>query len=162
VPLDGVDVTLGERGLITLTGPMVVGGSVTSNDLGELDADGRLVVLGRADRVINSGGIKLSLDLVEQWAKSQPGVRDAVSLPISNPQYGETFICWMVVFDPERHHLDADKAVVELGLPARFAVWATTEEIPMLGNGKPDYQGLAENFAAYQNQLREARARGEI
>ena len=162
VPLDGVEVSLGERGLITLTGPMVVGGSVTTNDLGELDADGRLSVLGRADRVINSGGIKLSLDLVEQWTRSQPGVRDAVSLPISNPQYGETFICWMVVFDPERHHLDADKAVAELGLPAKFAVWATTEEIPLLGNGKPDYQGLAENFAAYQNQLREARARGEI
>ena len=162
VPLDGVEVSLGERGLITLSGPMVVGGSVTTNDLGEIDADGRLSVLGRADRVINSGGIKLSLDLVEQWAKSQPGVRDAVSLPISNPQFGETFICWMVVFDPERHNLDADKAVAELGLPARFAVWATTEEIPLLGNGKPDYQGLAENFAAYQNQLREARARGEI
>jgi O-succinylbenzoic acid--CoA ligase len=162
VPLDGVEVTLGERGLITLSGPMVVGGSVTTNDLGELDADGSLSVLGRADRVINSGGIKLSLDLVEQWAKSQPGVRDAVSLPISNPQFGETFICWMVVFDPERHNLDAEKAVAELGLPSRFAVWATTEEIPLLGNGKPDYQGLAENFAAYQNQLREARARGEI
>ena len=162
VPLDGVEVSLGERGLITLAGPMVVGGTVTTNDLGELDADGRLSVLGRADRVINSGGIKLSLDLVEQWAKSQPGVRDAVALPISNPQYGETFICWMVVFDPERHNLDGDKAVAELGLPAKFAVWATTEEIPMLANGKPDYQSLAESFAAYQDHLREARARGEI
>jgi O-succinylbenzoic acid--CoA ligase len=162
VPLDGVRVELGERGLITLSGPMVVGGSVVTNDLGEFDEHARLHILGRADRVINSGGIKLSLDRVEQWAKSQPGVRDAVSLPLSNPQFGETFICWMVVFDPERHNLDTDKAVTELGLPARFAVWATTEEVPLLENGKPDYQGLAENFAAYQNQLREARARGEI
>jgi O-succinylbenzoic acid--CoA ligase len=162
LPLDGVEVTLGERGLITLAGPMVLHGAITTNDLGEFDSEGRLVVLGRADRVINSGGIKLSLDLVEQWAKSQPGVRDAVALPLENPQYGDTFICWLVVFDPERHHLDTEKAVKELGLPAKFAVWAGLDEVPLLSNGKPDYQSLAEHFASYQNHLREARARGEI
>ena len=148
---------------LLFAGPMVVGGSVTTNDLGELDADGRLSVLGRADRVINSGGIKLSLDLVEQWAKSQPGVRDAVALPISNPQYGETFICWMVVFDPERHNLDGRQGGSRTRVAGKVCgSGQPPKRFPLLGNGKPDYQSLAESFAAYPDHLREARARGEI
>ena len=67
-PLDGVDVKIGEDGLIRIAGPVLFsgyrfdrppapldGGWFVTSDLGELDG-GRLRVLGRADDVINTGG----------------------------------------------------------------------------------------------------------
>ena len=56
VPLPGVEVAI-ERGLIRLSGPMVTGGSLLTKDRGEW-ADGRLRVLGRADDIVITGGLK--------------------------------------------------------------------------------------------------------
>ena len=65
VALDGVAIKIVD-GLIEISGPVVangLGGSYLSNDLGEM-VDGKLKVLGRADRVIVSGGLKVSLERV--------------------------------------------------------------------------------------------------
>ena len=45
---------------------MLRDGWLITPDLGELDADGHLRVLGRADDVVMSGGVNVSLAAVEQ------------------------------------------------------------------------------------------------
>ena len=66
-PLPGVDIRIGET--IEIKGPMLArvelkdGYHITS-DLGKIE-DGKLIILGRADDVINSGGKKVSLSKVE-------------------------------------------------------------------------------------------------
>ena len=84
-PLDGVEVRIGEgelEGRILLGGDTVAAGYLdaaraskaaffeedgvrwyVTGDLGELDDDGRLTVLGRADDVIITGGVKASAAL---------------------------------------------------------------------------------------------------
>ena len=66
-PLPGVEVRIGET--IELKGPMLArvdlkDGFFITSDLGKIE-DGKLIVLGRADDVINSGGKKVSLSKVE-------------------------------------------------------------------------------------------------
>ncbi len=66
-PLPGVEVRIGET--IELKGPMLArvelnDGFFVTSDLGKFE-DGKLIVLGRADDVINSGGKKVSLSKVE-------------------------------------------------------------------------------------------------
>ena len=83
VPLDGVHISLDDDGAIEIAGPMLANnvagaGSFSTNDRGEFDTDGRLHVLGRADRVIASGGIKVSLDRVEQFAATVVGADSTV------------------------------------------------------------------------------------
>lgn len=165
LPLDGVEVRIGD------TGEIMVGGATLANgidgwfataDSGQIDESGRLKVLGRRDRVINSGAVKLSLDYVEEWARTQPGVRDAVSLPLQHPKFGDSFICWVVVDDIEAVEIDHNLASVELGLAARTAIWANLPAMPTLPNGKPDLQELQRSFLEHQKQQRDLRDRGEI
>ena len=67
VPLPGIEFRIGET--IELKGPMLArvelnDGYFVTSDLGK-NENGKLVVLGRADDVINSGGKKVSLSKVE-------------------------------------------------------------------------------------------------
>lgn len=66
--LPGVEIRIGET--IQLKGPMLArvpleDGYFVTSDLGKLE-NGKLVILGRADDVINSGGKKVSLSKVER------------------------------------------------------------------------------------------------
>ena len=66
-PLPGVDIRIGDT--IEIKGPMLArvelkDGFFITSDLGKIE-DGKLIILGRADDVINSGGKKVSLSKVE-------------------------------------------------------------------------------------------------
>ena len=90
VPLAGVEYELTD-GLISISGPVLalgLGNKYQTNDLGVI-RDGKLEVLGRADRVVISGGIKVSLERVEQAALNIPGVEQVVAVPVAT-QWGES------------------------------------------------------------------------
>ncbi len=165
VPLAGVGVAIMDDGRIAIGGPTIgVPGTsrFVTSDIGEITEDKRLRILGRADRVINSGGIKLALDAVEDWARTQPGILDAAAIAVSNPEFGDSFVCWVSNVPGSSEIINTDAAIAALGLAARTAFWANIEEIPALSNGKPDLQLLRENFIKFQNDVRERRERGEI
>lgn len=157
VPLEDVQVRVGDDGEIFISGPVLannVGEEFSTADVGHFDSEGRLVVTGRRDRVINSGGIKLSLEAVEQWARTQPGVTDAAAAALEHPHFGQSFICWVAVKDSDSFEIDADAAVEALGLAASTAIWANLPELPLLPSGKPDIRALEQSFIEYQRQLR--------
>ncbi len=61
-----------------LTEKTIVKGYMKSNDLGYIDAQGRVYMLGRADDIIISGGNKISPLEVEEAAKKYKGVLDCI------------------------------------------------------------------------------------
>lgn len=66
-PLPGVEIRIGET--IEIKGPMLAkvpltDGFFATSDIGKIE-NGKLIILGRADDVINSGGKKVSLSKVE-------------------------------------------------------------------------------------------------
>lgn len=163
--LDGVQVGLAEDGQIFIKGSTMANNlsdPFATNDIGFIEPNGALVVTGRRDRVINSGGLKLSLDLVEEWVRSQPNVIDAAALPLENPKYGDSFICWVAFKDPQNNGIDKSLAVQALGKVASTAVWANVEALPLLPNGKTDLQSLMQSFIDFQTELRQQRANGNI
>lgn len=113
-----------------------------TGDLGEVDADGRVRVIGRADNVIISGGEKVSLDAVERVVRSLPGLAHAVVLPADDPAWGQVPL--VVAEGEELPELAAvrDAVASALGSPARPARLVTVERMPMLASGKPDRQAL--------------------
>jgi o-succinylbenzoate---CoA ligase len=161
-PLDGVQVAAGADGSIRIAGPVLFSGyrlapELTSavlsdgwfatSDLGEVTSTGRLVVRGRADDVINTGGEKVVAGEVEHVLRSCSGVRDAAIVGISDPEWGERVTAVIIPTDAAAPPaLDELRAYVRHRLPRhaapRTAVFVT--ELPMLASGKPDRQLIRE------------------
>jgi len=97
VPLDGVRAEIRDDGRIWIGGPVLFSGYrggprapddgwFRTGDLGVLDAAGRLLVRGRADDVINTGGHKVVPGEVAAALQTCPGVRDAAVVGQPDPE----------------------------------------------------------------------------
>ncbi|MDH6235642.1 AMP-binding protein [Cryobacterium sp. CG_9.6] len=116
-----------------------------TGDLGEVDsATGEVRVLGRADNVIISGGVKVSLDAVEAIVRALPGLGDAVVLGEDNREWGQVPVVVSAHPPSSGTRADAAEAVgAALGRAARPARFVAVAVIPMLASGKPDRRALA-------------------
>ncbi|MDQ3249932.1 MAG: AMP-binding protein [Chloroflexota bacterium] len=65
-PLIGVKLGIDSRGCLHIRSEVTQNQTVQTNDLVDLQADGRFVWLGRWDNVINSGGVKVQVEKVER------------------------------------------------------------------------------------------------
>jgi O-succinylbenzoic acid--CoA ligase len=160
VPLDGVRIGQDADGRIRISGPVLFSGYrlapdltqaalddgwFVTSDLGGLGADGRLVVRGRADDVINTGGEKVVAGEVEHALRGCPQVRDAVVVGTPDPDWGERVTALVVAEradDPPtlavvREHVR--KLLPRYAAPHQLVI---IDEIPMLASGKPDRQQL--------------------
>jgi O-succinylbenzoic acid--CoA ligase len=159
VPLDGVLVRSDGEGRLRISGPVLlnryfgrpgltaaslVDGEFVTSDLGRVE-DGRVVIRGRADDVINTGGHKVIPAEVAAALSSCPGVREVVVVGRPDPEWGERVTAVVVPADP------ADPPGLELlrihvrGTLPRYASPSEvvlTETIPVLPSGKPDLAAL--------------------
>ncbi len=97
-PLDGLEVTITAAGRIAVDGPQVspgyVGepprtGPLVTGDRGRFDGGGRLVVGGRADDVIVTGGENVWPEHVEEVLRSHPGLEDVAVYGVPDQEWGE-------------------------------------------------------------------------
>jgi o-succinylbenzoate---CoA ligase len=160
VPLDGVRVRTGAGGLIRIGGPVVFSGYrnrpdltaaaladgwFVTADVGEVGADGRVRVRGRADEMINTGGEKVAPAEVAAILAGCPGVREAVVFGEPDPQWGERVTAAVVPADlAAPPHLADLRAAVRHRLASYAAPKALilVEEFPLLPSGKPDLAAL--------------------
>jgi O-succinylbenzoic acid--CoA ligase len=159
VPLDGVSVRAGEDGLLRISGPVLMnryrgrpdltaralaGGEFVTSDLGSLD-DGRVVVRGRADDVINTGGHKVVPGEVAAVLAGCPGVREVVVVGRPDTEWGERVTAVVVPANPAQPpSLELLRTHVRRRLPryASPSELVLTEAIPVLPSGKPDLASL--------------------
>ena len=67
-----------------------------TGDLGRVDPDGRIYVLGRLKELVNRGGLKVSPTEIETATSRHPGVADAAVVGTPDPVLGEA-ICACIV-----------------------------------------------------------------
>jgi O-succinylbenzoic acid--CoA ligase len=63
-----------------------------TSDAGRVEADGRLTVLGRADDVVTSGGVKFHPAPIEKAMHSLPWVEQAVVVGVPDAHWGERIV----------------------------------------------------------------------
>jgi o-succinylbenzoate---CoA ligase len=171
VPLDGVGVGFDAGGRIEISGPVLFsgyrlrpemtsaaldGGRFLTADLGYLDGDGRLVVRGRADDVINTGGEKVVPGEVEAVLGTSPGVADVVVVGLPDAEWGELVTAFVVAADPaEPPDLDRLKANVRQALSAHAAPKKVfvVPVFPLLPSGKPDRAALRDLAAGKSRRV---------
>lgn len=148
VPLAGVRVDLAGRNRIRISGATLaneLGAEFLTNDLGEFDADGNLLVLGRMDRVIASGGLKISLDRVESLAAQVRGVSEVAATAVSDAEWGER-VGIAYVGSPEVADIIAEALADTLGPAGKPVRVIRVDRIPLLQNGKPDLIAIGSIF----------------
>ena len=118
-----------------------------TGDLG-LVANGRVVVSGRADNVIISGGEKVLLDAVERAVRLQPGFDGAVVVAQDSSEWGQVPVV-VVDASPAIGLPELRSAVAAaLGKAAAPALILRVEHLPLLASGKPDRVAIARYAAA--------------
>ena len=128
LPLDGVEVRVADDGRIWLAGETLMrgyrGGAeltaavfhdgwLRTSDVGRLDDDGRLEVLGRADDVIVTGGENVPAAVVARLLRTHAKVADAAVVGRPDDEWGEVVVAVCVPQDPDdppsltelRHHV---------------------------------------------------------
>jgi O-succinylbenzoic acid--CoA ligase len=169
IPLDGVRVRIGdEDDRIWIAGPVLFSGYrhkasgvmgsprtgdpwvaddqwLRSGDLGRIDSEGRLVVRGRADDVINTGGHLVVPGEVAAALQTCPGVRDAAVLGQPDLEWGERVVAAIVPVDPadppalELLRLHVKERLSRYAAPSRVVM---VDAVPMLPSGKHDLTRL--------------------
>lgn len=71
------------------TNKVLANGIVYSNDIGYVDEDGDVILLGRKGDVINVGGNKVSPDEIENAAKKMPGIVDCGCVGVDDASKGK-------------------------------------------------------------------------
>ena len=146
-PLDEVSVSLEEDQRIAIVSPTLsidAQPKFISNDIGDY-SNGRLTVLGRADRVVNSGGIKFSLDRVEAIAASIPGVVEIAATPLSDAEWGQR-VGIAYLGSPEVADEIATQLADVLGPAAVPLRVVRVDRVPKLSSQKHDLAAIAQLF----------------
>ena len=71
-----------------LTEPFTPDGWYATGDLGKFDEIGRLIVAGRLDNQFISGGENIQPEQIERALCQQPGILQAVVVPVPNEEFG--------------------------------------------------------------------------
>ena len=77
-------------------------GTLYTSDLGRLDDEGMLHLLGREDDVINVGGFKVAPTEVEDAALSHPAVKDCICIPVDHPITGTALKLLVLLHDGQQ------------------------------------------------------------
>jgi O-succinylbenzoic acid--CoA ligase len=156
VPLDGAEVRIVD-GEIQVRGPMVTrayrdgtvptdaDGWLATNDAGEWDGEGRLVVHGRRGDLIITGGEKVWPTAVEQVLGRHPAIAEVAVIGRPDPVWGYTVVAVVVPRDPaDPPGLDSLRAQVKEVLPAYCAPRAleVVEALPRTLLGKVERRSL--------------------
>jgi len=120
-----------------------------TDDIGHLDARGALVVDGRIDDLIITGGLKVAPRLVEDALTTLDIVAEAVVVGSSDPEWGQLVCAAIVVTGGEAPPTLEDVRdrlrgiLPDHALPRRLA---TLPALPLRGPGKPDRAALRRVF----------------
>ncbi len=119
-------------------------GWLFTRDLAWRDAEGYVHLVGRADSMINSGGVKFTPEDVEAALEQHPDVAEAAVLGVTDPEWGQRVVAFIVA----RRPLGADEldrwcrehqALASFKRPREYRF---VDRLPRSATGKLDRRGL--------------------
>ncbi|MDW4496960.1 malonyl-CoA synthase [Sulfitobacter sp. D35] len=164
-PETGANLPEGEIGQIEVRGPNVFSGYwqmpektreelrddgfFITGDLGKIDGDGYVHIIGRNKDLIISGGYNIYPKEIELVLDAQPGVLESAVIGVPHPDFGESVVAVLVAQQGAAPDTDAIKAAVASELagfkqPRAIEVMA---ELPRNTMGKVQKNVLRERYA---------------
>jgi hypothetical protein len=90
-PFPSVGLLLTEDDALVIDAPLICDAPVITNDIAELLIDGRFRILGRKDNIINTGGIKIQIEMLEEKIRPLLDVPFALT-SAPDPKFGELIV----------------------------------------------------------------------
>ncbi len=148
IPLEGVEVAIDSDSRIALKGKVIAqdvtdeDGWYFTSDAGHYE-DGRVVIDGRIDDIVITGGENVSLTAIDRvLAQSYPDIQSA-SFAVTDPEWGQAIHIALVGADPSQEAAIQEILARELGAAAKGKGFHYVAELPLIGIGKVDKRALA-------------------
>lgn len=160
VVIRGNNVTLGYLDNPAANANAYRDGWFRTGDVGTLDADGYLTLIGRTKEMINRGGEKIAPREVDEALLRHPAVAQALAFAMPDPLLGED-VAAAVVLRPGVGVTEAAlrdfvaQTLADFKIPRRIVF---LDEIPKGPTGKPRRTGLAEKLGIQAEARRSGRA----
>lgn len=160
-PLPGVELRIGEAGLVEIKGPSVTrgywrnpaktaeaftaDGYFITGDVGRTDPDGRVWLNGRASDLIISGGLNVYPKEIELVLDEMAGVSESAVIGCPHPDFGEAVVAVIAG--------TGDEAAIIAAARERLAAFKApkrvffVEDLPRNAMGKVEKKALRERFA---------------
>ena len=134
-PFENVRIRLSEENTLIIHAPSVCAEELTTNDIAEINDEGKFRILGRKDNTINSGGVKIQIEQVEAALKEHLNVPFQITAR-KDAKFGEIVV---LLYNKVKEEADI-RRICEEKLPAYWVpkIYLPVEELPLTGTGKPD------------------------
>ena len=127
LPFKGISVHTNKEQCLCIKAPMLCTNELVTNDIAEVRGDGSFRILGRKDNIINSGGVKIQIESVEEMLYEQ-GLRNFAISSYPDDKFGEI----VVLLTTQANNIEINR-LPKYWQPKRIL---TIKEIPLTGNGK--------------------------
>ena len=153
-PFENVRIRLSEENTLIIHAPSVCAEERTTNDIAEINDEGKFRILGRKDNTINSGGVKIQIEQVEAALKEHLDIPFQITAR-KDAKFGEIVV---LLYNKVKEEADI-RRICEEKLPAYWVpkMYLPVEELPLTGTGKPDRataRKWAENHPPYEGDQR--------
>lgn len=135
-PLEGVRLQLSEEATLVIEAPAVSRVPLVTNDIAELDEQGRFRILGRKDNTINTGGVKVQIEQVEALLHPLLPFPFFIS-SVPDPKFGERIVLLAETTAPPSDGF-LKTAFAQLPPYWRPRQIFCIDRLPLTGTGKPD------------------------
>lgn len=127
-----------------------------TGDLGRLDDDGYLSIVGRSKDIIIRGGQNISASEVEAILAEHPDIVEAAAVKIPDPDLGERVFVFVISASGEPIEFEdmvqfmRDRETAKFKIPERLK---TIDEFPLTAGGTKIDKKVLENWAARLSEL---------
>lgn len=133
-PFDGVEVSLNQDGCLVINAPEVCAEPLTTNDIAEIDGDGRRFrIRGRRDNVVCSGGIKMQIEEIEAKLQAHTDIPLMITKR-PDEKFGETVVLLAECNDMEPLKALCHQWLSKYELPHDYIY---VKKLPLTETGKP-------------------------
>lgn len=167
VDSDGTQVTVGEEGLLYISGPSVFSGYwnrqaesaaaflerdgvrwYNTGDVVKQQGDDGFVYIGRRDRMVKRRGYRVELDEIETCLYRHPAVKAAAVVSVPNSESGVRIVGYVAAAENSRPSIIEMKSFCNEHLPSYMNpdVFIFVDSLPRTSTNKVDYQSLIRAF----------------